>query len=523
MQRLYRVLLLLSVAAAAAVCLRPSVAEELLRLANPAGFDFQPAESWGESEASDLLADPRAAVPPSRQANPLRDPPEALPQPMHPSPRPAYVAGPHDGRADTRLPSEPRPADGWPAQEGAPGLPYQGRERRTGISANVLPTDRWTLPVGPFGPSPIDPEATSGYAPPPAGTLPVGSAPPGRFEPCEGQSASRPPQDAVPCESAEILARVGSEVVLASEVNAAVNEILAQHQGKIPVDQMEAQRRVLLKKLLEQRIEVKLIYQDACRAIPKENLDKFKDRLGEQFESMEIPRRMKLAQVTSRRELDEKMRALGTSLEREKKAYLERVIAQQWLHQQAKVEGEISHEEMLAYYYEHLAEFERPARARWEQLTVRKAKFPSEAEARAALARMGNLVLDGAPLAEVAKAQSHGPTASQGGFRDWTTQGSLLSTTLDQALFGLPVGQLSQILEDDREFHIIRVVERQDAARVPFTEAQVEIREKINDQRQKTAREAYLARIKQQIPVWTVFDNASGRNEEATFLPRLER
>jgi len=330
-------------------------------------------------------------------------------------------------------------------------------------------------------------------------------------------------EGAVPCESAQILARVGANVILASEVLAAVNEILVQYRDKIPKEQLEIQRKMLIKRLLEQRIDIKLIHQDALRNIPSENIAKITERLEEQFELVEVPRRMKVAEIGSRSELDQKLQALGTSLDREKRTFSERVLAQQWLNQQVKSDEEISHEEMLAYYQEHLSEFEYPARARWEQLTVRKNKFPMAAEARAELARMGNQVIDGTPLAEIAKTQSHGPTASEGGVRDWTTQGSLVSESLDKALFGLPVGQLSQILEDDRGYHIIRVLEREEARRTPFLEAQVQIREKIKDQRDKEAREAYLARLKEEIPVWTVFDQDPAPKESASYSRFLER
>jgi hypothetical protein len=326
------------------------------------------------------------------------------------------------------------------------------------------------------------------------------------------------------CEGAQILARVGPKVVLASEVMAATTEILIQYKDKIPKEQMEQQRKVLIKKMLDQRVDIKLIYYDAERKIPKENMEKIKDRLTEQFEMMEIPRRMKAADCGSRRELEERLTALGTSLEREKKLFCERVIAQQWLQQQVHINEDVGHEEMLNYYQDHAADFEHPARARWEQLMVRKSSFRTEAEARAVLAQMGNQVLDGALLSDVAKARSQGPSAKQGGQRDWTTRGSLVSEALDQAIFGLPVGQLSQILEDKQGFHILRVIERQEATRTPFLEAQVDIRKKITEQREKEARENYLTQLKLDVPISTVFDRETARKEEtSTFSRYLDR
>ena len=140
---------------------------------------------------------------------------------------------------------------------------------------------------------------------------------------------------------------------------------------------------------------------------------------------------------------------------------------------------------------------------------VRFARFPDKAEAYRAIAEMGNQVLGGKDFAEVARTGSHGSTAPNGGLRDWTTRGSLVSQVLDEAIFTLPPGALSPILEDEQGFHIVRVLEREEAHRIPFLEAQVEIRDKIRQQREAEQEQKYLARLWKNTPVWTVFDDAA--------------
>jgi len=108
----------------------------------------------------------------------------------------------------------------------------------------------------------------------------------------------------------------------------------------------------------------------------------------------------------------------------------------------------------------------------------------------------------------VAKAGSDGATARSGGLRDWTPKGSLVSKVLDEAIFALPAGQLSPILEDEQGFHIVRVTEREDAYRTSFLEAQVQIKQKIRDLREKDQEQAFLAKLWEKTPVWTVFDGA---------------
>jgi hypothetical protein len=61
------------------------------------------------------------------------------------------------------------------------------------------------------------------------------------------------------------------------------------------------------------------------------------------------------------------------------------------------------------------------------------------------------------------------------------------------------------------------VVERQDAGRIPFTEAQVGIRDTLIADRRQEATDAYLEKIRQRTPVWTVFDDPGGTSATPQF------
>ncbi len=322
------------------------------------------------------------------------------------------------------------------------------------------------------------------------------------------------------CEGAQPLATVGSAWILAGEILGSVNDILKMNADRIPKGQLEEQRNLLIRQKLTERIQTKLIYQDARRTIPEENYPMIEEKLGEFFAEKELPALMKRASATSPQDLEARLQALGTSVGQEKRAFMERALAQQWVQEQVKTNEEISHEQMLAYYHGHLADYEYPAQARWEQLMVRFSSHPDKQAAHAAIAEMGNQVLRGVPLAEVAKARSEGPLAKEGGQRDWTSKGSLVSKVLDDAIFGLPVGRLSRIIEDEQGLHIVRVIERKEAGRTPFLEAQVGIREKIREQRRRDKLEEYLARLKEEIPVWTVFDDPQTASSMAGSLSR---
>ena len=95
---------------------------------------------------------------------------------------------------------------------------------------------------------------------------------------------------------------------------------------------------------------------------------------------------------------------------------------------------------------------------------------------------------------------------------------------LDAALFSLPVGQLSPIIEGDHGFHIIRVTDREPEAVKPFLEAQADIKKKIIRRSvRRSSSSEYMAKLEARTPVWTIFDAPTASPQTATPGPPLRR
>jgi hypothetical protein len=332
-----------------------------------------------------------------------------------------------------------------------------------------------------------------------------------------GAGGPPPPGERIPCPGARIIARVGQYAILECEVLATVSETMEGHlkqlspeqREQIPRSQLEAQRTMLIQQALMGRIQTVVIYLEAKRNIPDEAWDRIQTEIAKQFEDEEVERLIKQLKLSGRRELSERLRAMGTSMETQKRTYCELYLAQMWLkeHKQTDEHGDdITRDEMLRYYRQHKDQFTKPARASWEELMASFEKYASEDAAYAAICRMGNEVMAGRKLSDVARAESNGVTAGNGGLRSWTSQGSLVCRALDEALFRLPIGQLSPIIRSANGFHIIRVIDREEAAVTLFLEAQPEIKDKIVEQRTKKERQEYLAELMKKTPIWTIFD-----------------
>ena len=218
-----------------------------------------------------------------------------------------------------------------------------------------------------------------------------------------------------------------------------VDEILEPYKDKMSSSQFETQRTMLIKQRLINCIETKIIYLDAKQNFPAEHFSDVEKQLDKFYESTALPGLYKCCDVKSTRELDQKLRARGLSLEGAKKSFKEWVLAQECVSRQIKRDEEITYDQMYNYYQEHLADFETHAQAKWEELMVQFSKFHSKPEAYDAICQLGNQVFGGASFAEVAKNGSQGLTAANGGAYGWTTKGSLRYAEIDEALFCLPV------------------------------------------------------------------------------------
>ncbi len=459
-------------------------------------------------------------------------------------------------------------AEGWGIGNAHAQYPATGDYDRYS-AAGTSPGVQQVGPQAPYHPSPTTrpetwpnpytvPQAGQGvgaqpYGPPAGAAAAPGSPPvahvsslPSR-DTAAGASQGRIPNpqlsQARPLLGAHIVARVGNEVITVSDVLAQVPGVIERSRGKIPDDILETQREALtrdltkameeafarqngaaenplpsemaraqlLSQLLNNQIQTLLVFLDAKRNIPEEGMTEVSKQIDQGFEKQMAPELMKRYEASSRRDLEDRLHAQGTSLDREKRGFFQQTLAQQWIRQHVDFDKEITHEQMLEYYRAHPDAFDREARTVWEELCVQFVDQPSVQEASAAIASMGNRVLAGEPFADVAKDASQGPTASDGGRRVWPEKGEYLSEELERAITSLPVGQLSPIVRDWRGLHIVRVIERTPAGRLPFKSAQSDIRKSIREERVQKQLDQYVDELKQRTSISTILDPKPAR------------
>lgn len=320
---------------------------------------------------------------------------------------------------------------------------------------------------------------------------------------------------AQPLEGGKIVARVDGQVILASDVLWQVNQMIDMNRDQIPPSEVATVRDSLLERQVLSLVDTKLLFADFRRNVPAENLPKISESLAEPFGEHEIPRLLKVLQLESKADLEQRLVSYGTTLDEVQRQFTERTIAGEWLRQRVPKPKEATHEQMLAYYQEHRAEYEHPAKARWEELMIRIDRHNGDAAAAwKELAELGNQIWAkasanqnhrGPVFGELAREHSHGFTASEGGLHDWTTIGALRCEAINDALRDLKIGQLSDGIVSEDGYHIIRVLERKPAGRTPFTEVQTEIRKALEAEQRQELVGKEIKKLRREASVWTVF------------------
>ncbi|RMF45273.1 MAG: hypothetical protein D6753_00620 [Planctomycetota bacterium] len=326
---------------------------------------------------------------------------------------------------------------------------------------------------------------------------------------------SRASKEPTEFDAARLIAVVGTEHVLAGDLAGFVEPIVEANRDRLPDKRAEDQvRQQLTRQVLKQYIVIKAMYQEFFRdmagnAAPEEIQAMKKQvstRASKIFHERQVPVLMKQNEVTNLRDLELKLREKSMSLATMKRQFIEQAIAQELERKYVPSEFEVSLDELWDYYQTHTDEWFVPAQARWRQLTIRFDRHASREEVEQRIKELGNQVyLGGLPFEAAARQYSEGYTAEQGGVYDWTRKGSLKSQPLDRAIFSIPLGRLSQVIEDDIGMHIIEVLERVPEHHTPFEEAQAEIRQKLSEEKRSEALQKFHRKVLARTPVWSLW------------------
>ena len=272
-----------------------------------------------------------------------------------------------------------------------------------------------------------------------------------------------------------IVAVVNDEVITLSELNKA----LEPYQAKIEASYTGVGREKALTEarmtLLNRMIDNLLMEQQARKAgiviQDQEVTGAIKDLLE----------RRKLSQEDLRKMLERE----GTTMEAYKKGVLDQLVRIRLVQREIKSQVAVSDEEIGEYYRKHREDYEGKDTVRIKQILLplpkeddpaAKEKLRTDAEA------IHKRLLAGEPFDLLSAKYSQGSAAAAGGDIGYIEKGMILHE-VEEVAFGLPLNQISGIIESPIGFHIIQVIDRRGGGFKAIESVREEIREKIDQEK----------------------------------------
>ncbi|MCC9599262.1 peptidyl-prolyl cis-trans isomerase [Stieleria sp. JC731] len=351
----------------------------------------------------------------------------------------------------------------------------------------------------------------------------------------------------LPEDPAAVMAVVGQSSILWGDiepkVESRIREVLSQTRQQIPEEQLLMARVQLSRSALRNAIQSKVMSECfLLEQVGTQSADKraevsamMSQRARQLFFENELQALKKKFGTESLSEIDAKLRETGTSLQARQREFGDMMLGHMYMKEKIDQDPNVTIAEINNFYEKNKDDYQYPAKARWEQLSVLFKNHPTRKAAMEKLLSMGreiynweqNLKLssgEGPSSVEmvnqltaagginfnksweqIARDGSEESYAPDGGQHDWTSKGALASKELDSAIFSVKPETMSEIIEDAQGLHIIRVKERKTAGVTPLREVQEDIREEIKKSKISKAQEAMLAQMQKRVPVWSLY------------------
>ncbi|MGH9502419.1 MAG: peptidylprolyl isomerase [Terriglobales bacterium] len=293
----------------------------------------------------------------------------------------------------------------------------------------------------------------------------------------------------------EIIARINNQIVTRAEYQRSKEQLKqeAQQQDPANVDKIVAERdKDVLRDLIDQQLL----------------LEKGKD-LGITADTEVIKRldeMRKEMKLGSMEDLEKAAQAQGISYEDFKQNMKNQIITQEVISKEVGSRMSIGKDELQQFYDAHKSQMAQPEQIRLSELLVSTEKKDKDAstdetqQLAAAQAKADELLAQirkGAAFDEVAKKNSDGPTAAQGGDLGYFKRGTL-AKELEDKTFAMKPGDVSDVIRTKQGFVILKVTEHQQAGVPPLSQVEGKVQDAIYMQKLQPALRAYLQKLREE-------------------------
>jgi peptidyl-prolyl cis-trans isomerase SurA len=291
----------------------------------------------------------------------------------------------------------------------------------------------------------------------------------------------------------EIIARVNNQIITRSEYLHSREELKkeAQQQDPVNADKIVTERdKDVLRDLIDQEL---LLAKGKDLGINADT--EVIKKLDEMRKDMKLD---------SMEELEKAAQSQGISFEDFKQNMRNQLITQQVIGKEVGSRLVVNKDEEQKFYDEHKSELERPESIRLSEILVSTDAKPNDStdeaqRLQAAQAKADDLLAQirkGAKFDEVAKKNSDGPTAAQGGDLGDFKRGTL-AKELEDKTFAMKANDVSDVIRTKQGFIILKVAEHHNAGVPALSEIEPRIQDAMYMKKLQPALRDYLTKLRE--------------------------
>ena len=197
-------------------------------------------------------------------------------------------------------------------------------------------------------------------------------------------------------------------------------------------------------------------------------------------------------------DLEKAVRAQGLNFEDFKQQIRNQILTQQVVRDEVGRHLQMSQGEEQKYYDAHKGDFDQPEQVKLSEILVPLPETATPAQIAQAETKANGIktqLMKGADFAELARKDSGGPSAAQGGELGLFKRGALAKVLEDQT-FALKPGESTQPIRTRQGFVILKVAEHQMAGPAPLKDVEQQVQEAMYMQQMQPALRAYLSKLR---------------------------
>lgn len=280
---------------------------------------------------------------------------------------------------------------------------------------------------------------------------------------------------------------INDKEIARSEVDQALEFLLMQYRGRIPPEQMSQAKPALWKQAMENLINQNLLLQEADKGeiqADKKDVDTRLEEISKRFPNPE--------------EFQKMLDSMGMSDQDFRGEIDQNLKIEKLLSENLGESKEVTEEEIKSFYSENPENFQMPDKVRASHIliTVEPEDKPEDkAQKRLEISRLKGQIDKGEDFATLAGQHSSCPSKSRGGDLGYFEKGKMVKP-FEDAAFQMKTGEVSDVVETQFGFHLIKVTDHQKATVVPLEQAHDKITSFLEGQKKEQAVGDYLGKLR---------------------------